>query len=88
MRDSAPNLGDSLIDIFLPKLRMLYLLKIVKTYFPKISVSHLQKLLNFETVEEWSAFVTENGGVMDGDFLQCKESADPLSESKLLSKRV
>ncbi|OMJ82573.1 hypothetical protein SteCoe_16681 [Stentor coeruleus] len=88
IRPNLMNSGNHLLDIFMPKLRVLSLLKICKAYQPSISVDILTKELGFNHLSEAEAFILENGGVIEAGYLECRPSLLGLRKSSLIQTKT
>eukprot|EP00118_Oscarella_pearsei_P010848 m.68842 g.68842 ORF g.68842 m.68842 type:complete len:761 (+) comp35559_c0_seq4:75-2357(+) len=72
---TAPNMGTSLIDMFVQRERLTALRVFAKTCRPTIPVSYLKSELGFDSVDECRSFLQQNGGIRhagNDDVLDCK----------------
>ena len=88
LRETAPNMGRCVIDIFLEKLRMFSLLKICKAYMPSVELSWVDQELGFNNYQDCVSFLESNGAAIQGGALLCKESLKGLNNSRIINPKV
>ena len=90
---AAPGKGAALIDVFIDKIRIQCLQKLVVGFIAtNIEVNYLANLLAFSSRRELEAFLLERDCVMiedsnGGKRLNCKESRQPLAKAPLRVRR-
>ncbi|XP_065826043.1 leukocyte receptor cluster member 8-like [Oscarella lobularis] len=71
----APNMGASLIDMFVQRVRLSALRVFTKACRPTLPLSFLQSELGFDSIDDCRSFLQQNGGIRHGqndDVLDCK----------------
>lgn len=89
----APNMGCSLIEPFLPRLRIKALQTIAYGYYSQIKLEYVREKLSFDDIDECIQFLEENnlkiGKNKDNiSILYCKDNISTLNESPLLQTLI
>lgn len=90
----APNMGASLIDVFIDKIRVLSLRNLAVGFVATgLELSYLSRTLAFENQEEAEKFLKETGCIItvtaDGEHkkMDCRASIVPLRKAQLKVRR-
>ncbi|KAL5473074.1 hypothetical protein EMCRGX_G027515 [Ephydatia muelleri] len=70
----APNMGRSLLDLFVERERRTALKTIVRAYRPSLEVMHISSELGFDAMEECLCFLQSSGAILTDDCISvdCK----------------
>eukprot|EP00917_Polyrhabdina_sp_WS-2016_P001408 GHVP01002911.1.p1 GENE.GHVP01002911.1~~GHVP01002911.1.p1 ORF type:complete len:681 (-),score=74.43 GHVP01002911.1:53-2095(-) len=86
LRKEADAHCNMLIGVFLPKIRMMYLVTISKAHF-KLSAAVINKRLQFENASQCLQFLLKQGAIIVQGIVECRKSSGKFEASPLLQSR-